>query len=98
MSYTNIPLVISASGVSSGFSLPTGEHWLVIKASGWGSVTLQVSPDNSAGSYEDAKDSSGNAITITGNWNFPVAGGMFYRLNVTSYSQPITVNARRATR
>ena len=97
MSYTNLPLTISASGVSSGFSLPSGDHWLVIKASGWGSATLQVSPDNTAGSFEDARDSSGTAITITANWQYPVAGGLFYRLNVTSYSQPIVITARRAS-
>ena len=98
MSYTNIPLVISASGNSAGFSLPSGEHWLVIKAASWGSATLQVSPDNSAGSFEDAKDENGDAIAITGNWNYPIAGGVFYRLNVTAYTAPITINARRASR
>ena len=94
--YQNLPLTISASGNSAGFRLSMGDHWLVIKSTGWGSATLQVSPSDAAGSYENVKDASGNTIVITGNWQFPVQGGVFYRLNVTSYSQPITVTAMRA--
>lgn len=98
MSYVNIPLTISASGVSTGFYLPIGEHWLTIKADGWGSATLQHSLNDLSGTYENVKDSSGNNIVITANWNYPVAGGTFYRLNVTAYTNPITVNAGQSSR
>jgi hypothetical protein len=97
MSQNILPLTISASGVSAGFYLPPGDNWLFLRAGSWGSATLQVSPDDSAGSFVDARDSAGNVVTITSNWQNPVAGGAVYRLNVTAYTAPITVASRRAT-
>jgi hypothetical protein len=93
----SLPLTITASGASAGFRLPWGEPWLFISSTGWGSATLQVSRDNSPGSYRNARDASGNAVTFTSDWASPVAGGVWYRLNVTAYSQPITVVVEAAT-
>lgn len=97
MSQSSRSITISASGNSNGLTVPIGDCWLFIKAASWGSATLQVSPDDSSGSFEDAKDENGDAIVITSNWQYPMAGGVTYRLNVTSYSAPITFSFREAS-
>ena len=97
MSQRNLPLTISASGASAGFYLPPGDNWLFVEAASWGSATLQVSKDDSAGSFNDAEDENDEAIVFTKNFNKPIAGGAVYRLNVTAYTSPIVVDYRRAT-
>jgi hypothetical protein len=97
MSQNILPLTISASGVSAGFYLPPGDNWLFIEATSWGSATLQISKNDATGSFNDAEDENGNAIVFTKNFSKPIAGGAVYRLNVTAYTSPITVDTRRAT-
>ena len=91
----NLPLVVSASGNSQSFYVPGGDQNLSFTASSWGSAALEVSFDNVT--FMPAFV-NGSALTLTANRSVVVPGNMFYRLNVGTYTNPITINARIADR
>jgi hypothetical protein len=95
----NLDLTITEDGPSESFGFQAGDHWLIIRCEEFGSVTLQMSPDDTEGSFADVKDfETGDSVVITENWNYPVAGGVYYRLNVTEFNSDYIVKSRRATR
>jgi hypothetical protein len=98
MEYPKLPLTVSASGFSEPFKLSSGYHWVAMKAASWGSATLQYSLTNEEGSYENAKKLDGTDIVITANWQYALLGGIYYRLNVTDYTAPISIDGRLASR
>lgn len=100
MSTPNLPLTIIADGNSDIFTIPTGDHWLIARSSSWSgsSIKLQVSEQNDDSTFIDAKDANGDAITITANWAYPIAGGMYYRFVMSSYGgTAVFVDTRRTT-
>lgn len=99
MPLPGFPITITANGPSQSFNLPIGDHWLFLRSSSWGSMAaaLQISPDDSSGSYANAETESGNAISVNKNWQQPIAGGAMFRFNVTNYSSPIVVTAERSS-
>lgn len=69
-----------------------GHDWTLSLASGtWGSADLQASADGT--NWGDVKDSAGTVINHTANGFNRVAGNMFYRLDVNTYSADITLIA-----
>lgn len=68
---------------------------LIITAAGWGSATVQVSGDNI--NWVNLENSNG-VVTVTSNKGLQVYGGLFYRINVTSYTNPITMSLYRLMR
>jgi hypothetical protein len=89
----NLPLLVSASGLSQSFYIPDGDHSLVVTASSWGSAALEVSFDNIT--FMPAENSN-SPIVFVSNKSIIISGNLFYRLNVSSYTDTITVNSRIA--
>ena len=83
---------VSSATQSDFIFLEPGEWALMATANAWGSATLQVGDGSK---FANAQDSAGD-VTFTTDKTVIVAGGMCYRLNVTSYSQPITLSAFRS--
>ena len=83
---------VSSATQSDFIFLDPGEWALMATASAWGQATLQVGDGSK---FANAQDGAGD-VTFTADKTVIVAGGMCYRLNVTSYSQPITLSAFRS--
>ena len=83
---------VSSATQSDFIFLEPGEWVLMVTAGGWGAAALQI---GDGATFMNAQDSSGD-ISFSANKSIVVAGGMCYRLNVTSYSQPITLSAFRS--
>jgi hypothetical protein len=90
-----LPLTVSSSGNSASWYLPEGDHTLFFSAAGWGIAALQVSPDDS--NWFAARDSAGE-VSLTANIALRVSGGNYYRLNVSTYTNPILIKARPSDR
>ena len=90
---TSKSTTVSSATQSDFIFLEPGEWALMATADGWGATTLQV---GDGAKFANAKDGSGSDVTFSADKTVIVAGGMCYRLNVTSYSQPITLSAFRS--
>lgn len=85
----------SATGASDHLSLVPGrEYALSFSSAGAFVVDVQVMAGDGA-SWDDVYDSSGKATidSSTGKQNLRVPAGI-YRMNVTTYNNPITMWAR----
>lgn len=83
---------------TSGYSEPVfadDASCLIITSAGWGSATVQVSGDNI--NWVDLENSNG-VVVVTSNKGLQVYGGLFYRINITVYTNPVTISLYRLMR
>lgn len=88
----------TATGGSSSLLLPSGSDWVLsITSSTWGDADLQGSVDGTT--FIDVEDKlvSGSVVNLSANKLVRVSGGMYYRLDVNTYSADITIKAKRCT-
>ena len=90
---TSKSTTVSSATQSDYIFLEPGEWALMATSTGWGSADLQVGDGSK---FANAQDGPGKDVTFSEDKTVIVAGGMCYRLNVTSYSQPITLSAFRS--
>jgi len=90
MTYT---ITATATGPSASVLLPKGEFAATIRSATWGEAALEVSDDNAT--WYPAETYSG-PLTMTGNKLVEIAGGVYYRLNVSTLSANIVFNATKA--
>jgi hypothetical protein len=83
-------LVVNSSGNSQSLLIPPGRYSLSVSAAGWGSANLQSSVDNST-FFNVTFPESGNDVSFTKNTILEVNGGLYFRLNISVYTNPITV-------
>lgn len=85
----------SVTKSSSGTSDPVfadAESALIITSDSWGAATIEISGDGV--NYVTLENTSGT-IALTGNKGIFVYGGLFYRLNISAYTSPVTMSLTR---
>lgn len=88
-------ITATGTGTTDGLQLSSATAWALQITSGtWGVATLESSADGGT-TYATVRDYSDSAaISLTANRCYRMAGGLSYRLNVSSYSAPITMVAQ----
>lgn len=82
-----VHVTATATGTTDAIYASVDESVLEIRSSGtWTteSVTIEVSSTNEPDSFVTLQDSNGNVV-FTAEGSVKVAGGMYYRMNVTTY-------------
>ena len=79
-----------------GHERESGRYVLTITCGTWSTTeaALEVSLDGVT--YLAATDASG-AVTASANYVAEVSGGVFYRITVTNYANPVTLRAQRVS-
>lgn len=87
-------ITATGTGVTDGIQLSSGSAWALQITSGtWGVASIESSADGGT-NYTTVFDQTNTAISLTANRTYRIAGGLKYRLNVSSYSAPITMVAQ----
>lgn len=89
----NFVITATATGASSSVYLAPGEWVLALTSSSWGDADLQASADGRS-TFIDVTDTSG-VINATANKLVRVAGGLYYRLDVNTFTADIVLTAQR---
>jgi len=98
MALASPPITVSSATQSDHVQLPPlGDYVLTFRSAGAFVLDIQESDDGS--SFKDAYSDPTTKATIdssTGPQSVRVAGGMCYRMDVSTYNNPITMSVRRA--
>ena len=94
LSATN-PVTVSSQTASDHLALPLGEYVLEFASAGAFALDLQSA---SGSAFSDVYSDPTTKVTIdssTGPLTVVVVGGRNYRMNVTTYNNPITMTASK---
>lgn len=87
-------IVITTTGASNHFDLPSGTWVLTVTADSWGAATLENTNFND--SIWIATQDANGAVAFAEDTDVQVVGGRSYRLNVSSLTDNITFTRSRA--
>lgn len=92
---TDNVIVTTGTGTSDYLIIPRGKHLLQFTWAGAaGAGKLEISLN--AVDFLTVLDSAGSDVSITANYMLLVAGGAYYRMNISSHTSVLTVTPVRS--
>ena len=92
MSLSRVSTVTATGTGTTAGMFADGDSVLILTSNTWGSASIEISVDNVT--FVPLESSSG-PIVVTSNKGIFIYGGVFYRLNVSSWSANIVAQINR---